>query len=84
MVSVAIAEGDIQAINYFVANRYVDALGKLITSPNQKTLILPIEATSILGSLSGIAEIARDAFGENAGSAARRRSGSGVPDTTKT
>jgi len=82
MVSAAIAQGDIQAINYFVANRYVDAIGKLTASPNQKTLILPIEATAMLGSLSGIAEIAREAFGEDGGAAARRRRGSGVPDTS--
>lgn len=66
MVSVAIAAGDLQAINYFVATRYVDMLGRLAASPNQKTLILPLEATSVLGSLSGIAEIAREAFGGEA------------------
>lgn len=82
MVSVAIAQGDIQAINYFVANRYVDALGQLISSPNQKTLILPIEATAMLGSLSGIAEVAREAFGDNVTNVPRRRSPSGVPNTS--
>lgn len=82
MVSEAIAQGDIQAINYFVANRYVDALGQLISSPNQKTLILPIEATAMLGSLSGIAEVAREAFGDNVTNVPRRRSPSGVPNTS--
>ncbi len=63
MVSEAIAAGNVQAINYFIAQRYVDALKDIATAPNQKTLILPIEATSILGSLSGIAEVAKEAFG---------------------
>ncbi|MCB9946508.1 MAG: SPFH/Band 7/PHB domain protein [Rhodospirillaceae bacterium] len=65
MVSTAIAAGDVQAINYFVANKYVEALQKMATSPNQKTLILPIEATGILGSLAGIAEIAKASFTEH-------------------
>ena len=63
LVSDAIAAGNVQAINYFVAQRYVDALKDIASAPNQKTLILPLEATSILGSLQGVAEIARDAFG---------------------
>lgn len=62
MVSEAIAAGNVQAINYFVAQRYVDALKDIATAPNQKTLILPIEATSILGSVQGIAEVAKNAF----------------------
>ncbi|MFC3859659.1 SPFH domain-containing protein [Deinococcus antarcticus] len=64
MVSEAIAAGNVQAINYFVAQRYVDAMKEFATSPNQKTLILPIEATSILGSLQGIAAVAGEAFGK--------------------
>ncbi|GHG15387.1 hypothetical protein CBQ26_18025 [Deinococcus indicus] len=63
MVSEAIAAGNVQAINYFVAQRYVDALKEVATAPNQKTLILPVEAVSVLGSLQGIAEVAREAFG---------------------
>ena len=59
MVSQAIAKGDVQAINYFVANNYVKALQALATSPNQKTLILPVELTSVVGSIAGIAEIAK-------------------------
>lgn len=75
MVSEAIAGGDVQAINYFVANKYVEALGAFARSPNQKLLILPTETTAVLGSLSGIAEIANEAFGpagaERAGARAR-------------
>ena len=63
MVSEAIAAGNVQAINYFIAQRYVDAMKDVATAPNQKTMILPIEATSVLGSLQGIAEVAKEAFG---------------------
>ena len=62
MVSDAIAGGDINAINYFVANKYVEALKEMARSPNQKMLILPMESTGILGSLAGIAEIAKNSF----------------------
>ncbi|MGI9372844.1 MAG: SPFH domain-containing protein [Hyphomicrobiales bacterium] len=78
MVSEAIAKGDIQAINYFVANNYVKALEGLATSPNQKVLMLPLEASSILGSLTGIAEIAKETFSSD-GSNGRSSSGS-VPN----
>jgi regulator of protease activity HflC (stomatin/prohibitin superfamily) len=64
MVSEAIASGSVQAINYFVAQKYIDALGMLATSPNQKTLILPLESVGVLGSIQGIAEIAGAAFGK--------------------
>ena len=67
VVSEAIAGGNVQAINYFIAQRYVDALKDVASAPNQKTLILPVEATSILGSLQGIAEVAREAFGGKKG-----------------
>jgi regulator of protease activity HflC (stomatin/prohibitin superfamily) len=65
MLSKALAEGSAQAVNYFVAQRYLDALTAFARSPNQKTLILPIEATGILGSLAGIGELAREAFGRD-------------------
>lgn len=64
VVSEAIAAGDMQAVNYFVAQKYVDALKAFATSPNQKTLLLPLEATSVLGSLAGIAEVAKSAFSD--------------------
>ncbi len=63
MVSDAISKGNVQAINYFVANNYVKALESLANSPNQKILMMPLDATSILGSIGGIAEIAKEAFG---------------------
>jgi regulator of protease activity HflC (stomatin/prohibitin superfamily) len=64
MVSQAIASGDIQAINYFVAQKYVEALKEFAMGNTQKTLLLPIEATSVLGSLAGIAEVAKAAIGD--------------------
>ncbi|WP_342643517.1 SPFH domain-containing protein [Rhodoligotrophos ferricapiens] len=63
MVSDAIATGNIQAINYFVATKYVDALSELASAPNQKVLMMPVDATSILGAVGGIAELTRAAFG---------------------
>nr|WP_306268630.1 SPFH domain-containing protein [Pararhizobium sp. IMCC3301] len=78
VMSEAIANGDIQAINYFVAEKYVDALQAIASAPNQKVLMMPLEAASVIGSISGVAEIAREAFGE--GSTARK-GGSRLPDT---
>lgn len=63
MVSNAIAEGNIQAINYFVAQKYVEALQKIATSPNQKLILMPLEASSVIGSIAGIGEIAKQTFG---------------------
>ncbi|MDJ0936540.1 MAG: SPFH domain-containing protein [Kiloniellales bacterium] len=68
MVSEAISRGDVQAINYFVAQRYVDALAQFATSPNQKTFFLPMEAAGVIGAIGGIADIARDAFNDGGGS----------------
>ena len=64
MVSEAIAKGDVQAINYFVAQSYIEALGKIASSRNQKVIMLPLEASSVIGSIAGIAEIARESFGD--------------------
>ena len=69
MVSEAIAKGDVAALNYFIADKYIKAFGQLADSPNQKIVMLPIEAMSILGSLAGIGEIAKATFGESAASA---------------
>jgi regulator of protease activity HflC (stomatin/prohibitin superfamily) len=78
MVSQAIAAGDVQAINYFVAQRYVDALTAFAHSPNQKTFLMPVEAAGVIGALGGITEIARAVFaadkdGEGAAEVRRRR-----------
>ena len=58
---VAIAKGDIQAVNYFVATKYVDALAQIATSPNEKLVLMPLEAGSVIGALGGIAELAKKA-----------------------
>ncbi|MDP6059458.1 MAG: SPFH domain-containing protein [Pirellulaceae bacterium] len=66
MVSEAIAKGDVQAINYFVAQRYVDALAQFAASPNQKVMFLPMESAGVIGAIGGIAEIAKQTFGKDA------------------
>jgi len=64
VVSDAIEHGSGQAINYFVAQKYVEALGKFATSPNAKTILFPLEATQMMGTLGGIGELAKEVFGE--------------------
>jgi regulator of protease activity HflC (stomatin/prohibitin superfamily) len=66
MLSEALAHGDRQAINYFVAQKYVEAFAQFADSPNQKVIFMPMEASSLVGSLGGIAEIAREAFATGA------------------
>ncbi len=70
MVSKAIAAGDVQAINYFVANNYIEALKALASAKNQKVLMMPLEASSVIGSIAGLSEIAREAFGKGGNGAA--------------
>jgi regulator of protease activity HflC (stomatin/prohibitin superfamily) len=60
MVSEAIAKGDVNAINYFIAQNYVEALKTIGTAPNQKLVLMPLEASSVIGSLAGIAEVAKE------------------------
>jgi len=65
MVSNAIAAGDIQAVNYFVALKYVEALGQFAASPNQKTMFLPMEASGVMAAIGGIAEIAKQSLSKS-------------------
>jgi regulator of protease activity HflC (stomatin/prohibitin superfamily) len=83
MVSEAIASGNVQAINYFVANNYMKALEALAKSPNQKIIMMPLEASSVIGSLGGIAQIAAEALGGDAPKpqAARTPRSGSVPTT---
>jgi regulator of protease activity HflC (stomatin/prohibitin superfamily) len=60
MVSDAIGKGSVQAINYFVAQKYIEALKEFANSPNQKLFMLPVEATGVLGALGGMVELARE------------------------
>jgi regulator of protease activity HflC (stomatin/prohibitin superfamily) len=69
MVSEAIAAGDVNAINYFIAQKYTEALKEIGTSDNQKLLMLPMEATSLIGSLAGIADVVKGVKGDNKDSA---------------
>jgi len=64
MMSEAIKSGDARAINYFVAQKYVEALQTIGTAENEKLVLLPMEATGILGSLAGIGELAKNVFGD--------------------
>ena len=74
MISAAIAAGDIAAANFLVAEKYVDAVKALATAPNQRVVVVPIEAAALAGTLGGIAEITKSVFGEG-GAPARARSG---------
>ena len=79
-VSEAIAKGSVQAINYFVATKYIDALQRIASAPNQKMIFMPLEASSVIGAIGGIAELAKEAMrnqpsggaGGGAGGAANR------------
>lgn len=62
VLSEAIAAGDVQAVNYFVAQKYVEALKEIATARNNKLVLMPLEASSVIGALGGISAIAREAF----------------------
>ncbi len=82
LVSDAIAKGNSQAINYFVAQKYVEAVSEFARSPNAKTILFPVEATQLIGTLGGIGELAKEAIGLSPPKAAPPRKASpGVPDT---
>jgi len=86
LVSDAIAQGNAQAINYFVAQKYVEAVSEFARSPNAKTILFPVEATQLIGTLGGIGELAREAIGGDATSPSPRppKPGKGNPPTTIT
>jgi len=63
LVSDAIEQGSSQSLNYFIAQKYVEAVGKFATSPNAKTILFPVEATQLIGTLGGIGELAKEALG---------------------
>lgn len=63
MVSEAISSGNPQALNYFIAQKYVEAVSQFATSPNAKTILFPVEATQLIGTLGGISALAKEAFG---------------------
>jgi regulator of protease activity HflC (stomatin/prohibitin superfamily) len=61
MVSQAIAKGDIQAVNYFVAQKYIEALGSVASASNSKVILMPLEASQVIGAVGGIAELVKAA-----------------------
>ena len=67
MVSQAVEAGNVQALNYFVAQKYTEALTSIGTAGNSKIVLMPLEASSLIGSLGGIGAIARDVFGDGGG-----------------
>ena len=79
-VSDAIESGSAQAINYFVAQKYVEAIKEFARSPNAKTILFPVEATQLIGTLGGIAELAKEATG---GSPAKAKTVPSVPKASE-
>jgi regulator of protease activity HflC (stomatin/prohibitin superfamily) len=69
-VSEAIGKGNVQAINYFLGVKYVEALQALSTAPNQKVILMPLEAANVIGAIGGIAELAKSALGQQGGGTA--------------
>jgi regulator of protease activity HflC (stomatin/prohibitin superfamily) len=67
MVSEAIAKGNVNALNYFVAQKYVEAITKIGSAPNSKMVFMPLEASSLIGAIGGIAELTKDALGNKEG-----------------
>src|ERR687889_1357133 len=80
MVSDAITSGDLNAANFIVAEKYIDAIRALASAPNQKVVIVPIEAAGLAGTLGGIAELTKSVFGE--GGAGLNKPARTVPKVT--
>jgi regulator of protease activity HflC (stomatin/prohibitin superfamily) len=66
MVSEAISKGDVQAINYFVAQKYIESLKEVASANNSKLIFMPLEASSVIGALGGIGELAKEALNKKA------------------
>lgn len=79
LVSKAVESGSAQSLNYFIAQKYVEAVGKFATSPNAKTILFPVEATQLIGTLGGIGELAKEAL--NPGAAPARVQAQPKPPT---
>ena len=85
VVSEAIAAGNVQAINYFVAQKYTEAMAAIGKAPNSKIVLMPMEASALVGSLGGIGAIAREVFGDGSGQGAvTPRTRQTTPATTTT
>ena len=80
-VSEAIRQGSVQSINYFIAQKYVEALKDIASAPNQKLLMMPLDSANLMGSIAGIAEITKEVFGDRSQSSGALSSSS-VPVTS--
>lgn len=67
MVSEAIAKGNVQAVNYFVAQKYVEALKEIASADNSKMIFMPLEASGIIGSIGGIGQLVKETFDKSKG-----------------
>ena len=65
MLSEAIGKGEIQAVNYFIAQKYVEAIAKLASAPNQKVLLMPLDTSGLVGTLAGVAQLAQEALSKD-------------------
>ena len=81
VVSEAIAKGDVQALNYFVALKYTEAMAKIGTANNSKIVLMPMEASALVGSLGGIGALAKEVFGAQSGSAPAQPGRTRIPPT---
>lgn len=79
VVSEAISKGDLQALNYFVAQKYTEALAKIGSATNSKVVLMPMEASALIGTLGGIGEITKEVFGNGGSPAGARQSGARPP-----
>jgi regulator of protease activity HflC (stomatin/prohibitin superfamily) len=79
MVSDAIAKGNVQAVNYFLGTKYVEALKDVASAPNQKVIMIPLDAANVIGALGGIAELAKDAMQNRTGGNSGSAPGGGAP-----
>lgn len=81
MVSQAVNQGSVQALNYFVAQEYIKSLRDIAAADNQKVIFMPLEASSVIGAIGGIAELAKQSFGVNSAQAASTQSAAQTPPT---
>lgn len=72
VVSDAVAGGSIQALNYFIAQKYVDSLQAIASAPNHKIVFMPLEAAGVIGAIGGIADIVKETFGDGGGGSSGR------------
>ncbi len=84
LVSQAIADGNVNALNYFIAQKYVEAFSQLARSPQQKTVIIPADMAGITGSIAGIGELVKSVIRDNPPGASPPRRGASVPPTAGT